>query len=150
MRFLLLLLTLPLAAQTTVFLASGTANNMDGVANATYTDLYSPPMYFTYGQNFDGSTSNLYYAAVNVPVLFSAFHVRYSYTNTLVGGGTGWQTDVDKRKAFMRFDTSVIGAGATVTAASLHFYASNVSFSGTPALTAFTVANWPPGVNMTD
>jgi len=150
MRFLLILLAVPLAAQTTVFLASGTPNNMDGMANATYTDPDLPPMYFTYGPNLYRSASNLYYAGVNVPVLFSAFHVRYGYTNTLVGGGTGWQTDVDKRKAFMRFDTSVIGAGATITTASLHFYAASVSLSGTPSLTAFTIANWPPGVNTTD
>lgn len=150
MRFLLMLLALPLAAQTNIFLANGTANNMDGLASATYTDYYSPPMYFTYGANFDASTSNLSYAGVNVPNLWAAFHVRYSYTNTFVGGETGWQTSVDKRKSFMRFDTSVIGAGATITAASLHFYASSVTLSGTPTLTVFTISAWPPGVNTTD
>ncbi|MCL4794737.1 MAG: hypothetical protein KJZ84_09245, partial [Bryobacteraceae bacterium] len=75
---------------------------------------------------------------------------RTRYTNTFVGGGTGWQTDVNKRKSFMRFDTSVLGAGATITAASLHFYASGVSLSGTPTLSVFTITNWPPGVNTTD
>jgi hypothetical protein len=150
MRLLLFLVALPLAAQTTSFLASGTDNNKDGAASATYTDYYSPPMYFSYGSNFDGSTSNLAYYGVNVPVLYAAFQVRYSYTNTFVGGDTGWQTSMDKRKSFLRFDTSSLGAGATITAASLHFYASSVSLSGTPTLSVFTITNWPPGVNTTD
>jgi hypothetical protein len=147
---LILLLASPLSAQTTYFLASGTDNNKDGAASATYTDLYSPPMYFNYSSNFDGSTSNLTYHGVNVPVLYAAFQVRYSYTNTFVGGDTGWQTSMDKRKSFMRFDTSSLGAGATITAASLHFYASSVSLSGTPTLTVYTISNWPPAVNTTD
>ncbi|MCL4797753.1 MAG: hypothetical protein KJZ84_24525, partial [Bryobacteraceae bacterium] len=80
MRFLLFLVALPLAAQTSFFLSSGTSNNHDGSASATYTDLYTQPMYFTYGANFDASTSNLAYSGVNVPVLYAAFQVRYSYT----------------------------------------------------------------------
>lgn len=147
MRLLLILLALPLAAQTSFFLANGSSNNYDGLASATYTDFYTQPMYFS---TFDASVSNLAYYGINVPNLWAAFHVRYSYTNTFVGGETGWKTDVDKRKSFMRFDTSTIGAGATITAASLHFYASSVSLSGTPTLTAYTITNWPPGVNTTD
>ena len=148
MRLLLLaLLALPLAAQTNYFLASGSSNNTDGVANATYTSYYSQPMNFS---TFNSSTSNLVYYSVAVPDHYAAFHVRYSYTNTFVGGDTGWQTDMDKRKSFMRFDTSSLGAGATITAASLHFYATAVSLIDSPTLTVFTISNWPPGVNTTD
>lgn len=147
MRFLLILLALPLAAQTTYFLASGIDNNKDGYASATYTDLYYAPMYFS---SFDTSASNLAYVSVNVPSLYAAFHVRYSYTNAYVGGDTGWRTTMDKRKSFMRFDTSSLGYGATITAASLHFYATSVSLSGSPTLSVYTIASWPPGVNTTD
>jgi hypothetical protein len=147
MRFLLFLLALPLTAQTTFFLANGTANNKDGAASATYTDYYGPPMNFS---TFNSGTSNLSYSTIDVPLWYAAFHVRYSYTNTFVGGDTGWQTGMDKRKSFMRFDTSSLGAGATITAASLHFYASSVSLSGSPTLTVYTITSWPPGVNTTD